>query len=97
MRKGVTADSPFTAPVVSAGGVLSSLRLFVALQDLAPGRHSSSTPPRRLNSQFSVAYEDHSSTFHYYSNGRHHTHESIINNTTTTTSFLISSVARSYS
>ncbi len=34
MRKGITAASPFTAPVLSADQISSTLRPFVALQDL---------------------------------------------------------------
>lgn len=35
MRKGVTAASSFTAPVLRAAEILSSLHPFVVLQDLA--------------------------------------------------------------
>ena len=49
MRKGVTAVSPSTAPVLCAAEILSSLYPFVALQDLTPQMGSGCLPQQGQN------------------------------------------------
>lgn len=51
MRKGVTADSPITAPVLRAGEILSSLHPFVASQDLTPQTRSDYNKPFLIRPQ----------------------------------------------